>query len=153
MELKLKRKYLKDDYTIGHLYIDDKYFCDTVEDKVRDYNKDGDLLDTNEAKVYGKTAIPYGRYRIDMKTRSPKYSLRSAYLWCGGYLPRLVDVPHFEGILIHAGNTAADSAGCLLVGENKVKGGLVNSMATLKRLYAIMKATHDKGEDIWVEIV
>lgn len=153
MELKLKRKYLKDDYTIGHLYIDDKYFCDTVEDKVRDYNKDGDLLDANEEKVYGKTAIPYGRYQIDMKTRSPKYSLRSAYLWCGGYLPRLVDVPHFEGILIHAGNTAADSAGCLLVGENKVKGGLVNSMATLKRLYAIMKAAHCKGEDIWLEIV
>lgn len=153
MELTLKRKYLKDNYTIGCLSIDGVYECDTLEDKVRDYNKDGDLLDANEEKVYGKTAIPYGRYMIDMKTRSPKYSLRSAYLWCGGYLPRLVNVPHFEGVLIHAGNTAADSAGCLLVGENKVKGGLVNSMATLKRLYAIMKAAHCKGEDIWLEIV
>lgn len=152
MELKLKRKYLKDDYTIGHLYIDDKYFCDTVEDKVRDYNKDGDLLDANEEKVYGKTAIPYGRYRIDMKTRSPKYSLRSAYLWCGGYLPRLVDVPHFEGILIHAGNTAADSAGCLICGENRIKGGVVNSMATLRKLYAELKLADSKHEEIWITI-
>ena len=152
MELVLKRKYLKEDYTIGHLYIDDKYFCDIIEDRVRDFNKDGDLLDTNEEKVYGKTAIPYGRYRIDMKTRSPKYSLRSAYLWCGGYLPRLVDVPHFDGILIHAGNTASDSAGCLLCGENKIKGGVVNSMATLRKLYAELKLADSKKEEIWITI-
>lgn len=152
MELKLKRKYLKDDYTIGHLYIDDKYFCDTVEDKVRDYNKDGDLLDANEDKVYGKTAIPYGRYRIDMKTRSPKYSLRSAYLWCGGYLPRLVDVPHFEGILIHAGSNSSHTEGCLIVGENKIRGGVINSMITLRKLYAELKSAELRGEQIWITI-
>lgn len=152
MELKLIRKYLKEDYTIGHFYVDGKYFSDTIEDKVRDYNKDGDLNDAGETKVYGHTAIPYGRYKIDMKTRSPKYSLRSNYLWCGGYLPRLVDVPHFEGILIHAGNTAEDSSGCLLVGENKVKGRLINSMATLRRLYAELKLADAKGEEIWITI-
>ena len=152
MELKLKRKYLKEDYTIGHIYVNGRYFADTIEDKVRDCNKDGDLNDANEQKVYGKTAIPYGRYRIAMNVRSPKYSLRSAYLWCGGYLPRLLDVPNFEGILIHAGNTAADSAGCLLVGENKIKGGLVNSMATLRKLYAELKLADAKGEEIWITI-
>lgn len=152
MELILKRKYLKDDYTIGHLYVDGQWFCDTLEDKVRDLNKDGDLNDEGEGKVYGKTAIPYGKYEVTLDVMSPKYSVRSAYLWCGGYLPRLLDVPHFDGILIHAGNTANDSAGCLLVGENKVKGRLINSMATLKRLYPKLKSASDRGEEIWMTI-
>lgn len=116
---------------------------------MRDYNKDGDLLDANETKVYGNTAIPYGKYRVVLNVRSPKYSMRSAYAWCGGYLPRLLDVPHFDGILFHAGNTADESAGCLLVGENKAKGQLINSMATLRKLYAELKS---KNEDIWLTI-
>lgn len=152
MELKLYRIARREDYTIGKLYINDIYECDTLEDKVRDYNKDGDLNDPNEQKVYGKTAIPYGRYKITMKVMSPKYSQRSSYLWCGGYLPRLLDVPHFEGILIHGGNSAEDSCGCLLVGENKVKGCLINSMATLKRLYPKLKNASDRGEEIWITI-
>lgn len=152
MELKLYRIARREDYTIGKLYINDIYECDTLEDKVRDYNKDSDLNDPNEQKVYGKTAIPYGRYKITLKVMSPKYSQRSSYLWCGGYLPRLLDVPHFEGILIHGGNSASDSYGCVLVGENKVKGRLINSMATLKRLYPKLKKASDMGEEIWITI-
>jgi hypothetical protein len=152
MELKLKRIALLDTYTIGRLYVDNHYFSDTLEDKVRDYNKDGDLNDPNEQKVYGKTAIPYGLYEITMKVKSPKFSQRSAYNWCSGYLPRLLNVPYFDGILIHAGNTADDSAGCILVGENKVKGQVINSMATLKRLVPILKRASDSGEKIWISI-
>lgn len=152
MELKLYRIARREDYTIGKLYINDIYECDTLEDKVRDYNKDGDLNDQNEQKVYGKTAIPYGRYKVTLKVMSPKYSQRASYAWCGGYLPRLLDVPHFEGILIHGGNSAEDSCGCLLVGENKVKGRLINSMATLKRLYPKLKKASDMGEEIWITI-
>lgn len=152
MELKLKRIALRDTYTIGRLYVDNHYFSDTLEDKVRDYNKDGDLNDAGEGKVYGKTAIPYGRYEITMKVQSSKYSQRASYAWCNGYLPRLLNVPHFDGILIHAGNTADDSAGCLLVGENKVKGQVINSMATLKRLIPILKHASDSGEKIWITI-
>lgn len=152
MEIVVKRLYPKRDYTIGKLFVEGEYFCDTLEDKVRDLNKDGDLNDANEQKVYGKTAIPYGRYEVTLKFQSPKYSQRASYIWCGGYLPRLLNVPHFEGILIHGGNSAEDSCGCLLVGENKVKGRLVNSMATLKRLYAILKSTDAKGEQIWITI-
>lgn len=152
MEIVVKRKYKKSTHTIGHLYIDGSYFCDTLEDKVRDLNQDGDLLDEGEEKKYGETAIPFGRYKIAMDIISPKYCRRATYLWCGGYLPRLLDVPHFDGILIHAGNSAQDSAGCLLVGENKVKGRLVNSMLTLKRLYASLKYASSKGEDIWITI-
>ena len=152
MELTLQRTALRDTYTIGHLYINGEYFCDTLEDKVRDYNKDGDLNDPNEQKVYAETAIPYGRYRITMKVQSPKFSKRASYDWCQGLLPRLLNVPHFEGILIHAGNTAKDSGGCILVGENKVVGRVINSMATLHRLYDKLVQAENKCEEIWIEI-
>ena len=152
MELKLKRIALRDTYTIGKLYVNGNYMCDTCEDKVRDLNKDGDLLDVGEGKIPSKTAIPYGKYEVTLKVQSPKYSLRSVYNWCNGYLPRLINVPHFEGILIHAGNTADDSAGCILVGENKVKGQVINSMVTLKKLYPILKEALDKNEKIWIKI-
>ena len=152
MELTLKRVALENTYTIGKLYIDGTYFCDTIEDKVRDLIKDGDLNDLGECKISSLTAIPYGKYEVTLKVKSPKYSVRPSYNWCGGYLPRLINVPHFEGILIHAGNTADDSAGCILVGENKVKGQVINSMVTLKKLYPILKEASDKNEKIWIKI-
>lgn len=153
MKLQLKRIALRPTYTIGRLLIDGERFCDTLEDKVRDTNKDGDLLDEGEQKVYGQTAIPYGTYGVTLNVQSPKYSKRKAYDFCKGYLPRLLDVPHFEGILIHIGNKPEDSAGCILVGENKVVGGLINSTATFTRLYERLKAAADNGEDIDIEIV
>lgn len=152
MELLLKRIALQDTYTIGKLYVNGTYFCDTIEDKVRDLNKDGDLNDVGEGKIPSLTAIPYGKYEITLKIKSPKFSLKSSYSWCGGYLPRLVGVPHFEGILIHAGNTADSSAGCIIVGENKIKGQVINSMVTLKRLYSCLKEASDRNEKIWIKI-
>lgn len=98
MELILERRSLASDYTAGRLYIDGKYFCDTIEDKVRDLD--------NEGKVYGKTAIPYGTYRIAMDVVSPRFASHKQYRHIGGKLPRLLDVPHFDGILIHIGNYA-----------------------------------------------
>lgn len=152
MELLLKRIALRDTYTIGKLYINGNFCCDVVEDKVRDLNKDGDLNDVGEQKIVGETAIPYGRYEVTLKIKSPKFSKRAEYNWCNGYLPRLLNVKHFEGILIHAGNSADSSAGCLIVGENKIKGKVVNSMATLKKLYPILKEASDKRERIWISI-
>lgn len=143
MKLTLRRIALKDTYTIGKLYIDNHYFCDTLEDKVRDLNKDGDLDDVGEGKVAGQTAIPYGTYKVTMDVQSPKFSQRASYAWCKGYLPRLLNVPHFEGIMIHSGNDASHTAGCILVGENRVKGQVLNSMNTLKRLYDILKGADD----------
>ena len=153
MKLQLTRIALRPTYTIGRLLIDGERFCDTLEDKVRDTNKDGDLLDEGEQKVYGQTAIPYGTYGVTLNVQSPKYSKRKAYDFCKGYLPRLLDVHHFEGILIHIGNKPEDSAGCILVGENKVVGGLINSTATFTRLYGRLKAAADRGEKIEIEIV
>lgn len=143
MKLLLKRIALRDTYTIGKLYIDNHYFCDTLEDKVRDLNKDGDLNDVGESKVAGQTAIPYGTYKVTMDVQSPKFSQRASYAWCKGYLPRLLNVPHFDGVMIHSGNDATHTAGCILVGENRVKGQVLNSMNTLKRLYDILKGVDD----------
>lgn len=109
MKLTLKRIALKPDYTIGKLYIDGKYYCDTLEDPVRDLD--------NEPKVPGKTAIPAGAYSVRV-TFSPKF---------GRDLPLIENVPHFNGIRIHRGNTPADTAGCILVGENKAVGKVLNS--------------------------
>lgn len=142
MRLTLDRFFKGSNYTIGRLYVDGEYFCDTLEDTVRDLPE--------EDKIYSQTAIPAGTYKIVLNIKSPKYSQRKSYDWCGGYLPRLLNVPYFEGILIHAGNTAKDSAGCILVGENKEKGKVLNSMATLKRLYKRMKEREDEGITITI---
>ena len=87
MKLLLKRIALRDTYTIGKIYIDGEYFCDTLEDKVRDLNKNG-VFDGDEKKVYGETAIPYGTYKVIL-SYSPKFKR---------ILPELLDVPCFTGI-------------------------------------------------------
>ena len=152
MELTLKRIALKANYTIGHLYVDGKYFCDTLEDTVRDLNKNG-KFDNREKKIAGATAIPYGIYEVTLKVRSPRYSKIKKYVdFCGAYMPRLLKVSDFEGILVHPGNTEKDTDGCLLVGQNKVVGKLVNSFDTWKKLYLVLKGASDKGEKITITI-
>ena len=145
MNLELKRIFKGKDYTIGRLFINGKYFCDTLEDPVRQ-------LDSIKDKIYSKTAIPTGKYKVSMSIVSPKYSIRKSYNWCGGRLPRLLDVPFFEGILIHSGNTPDHTAGCILVGENKIKGQVINSMNTLKNLWVKLNVADEIGEEIWIDI-
>ena len=134
MELKLLRKYLKPSYTIGQLYIEDKYFCDTLEDTVRDL--------VTEKKVKGRTAIPAGRYRVVLNW-SPRF---------GKPLPLLLDVPHFEGIRIHAGNTAKDTEGCILVGENRERGKVLNSRATMDMLMQVLISANNRKEEMWITV-
>jgi len=141
MKLLLKRVCLPT-YTIGHLYIDDVYFCDTLEDPNRDLNKDG-VFDNGEVKIPENTAIPYGTYIVTI-TYSDKFKRD---------MPLLLNVPNFEGIRIHSGNTTEDTWGCILVGENKVKGKVINSKVTFDKLYPILKDAFDKGEEITIEIV
>lgn len=143
MEIKLRRIARRETYTIGRIYVDGKYVCDVVEDKDRGLSQSLPVSVNIAKKRKGMTAIPTGRYRVTLEVQSPKYSKFKSYEWCKGYLPRLINVPAFDGILIHAGNSAADSAGCLLVGENKVVGKVLNSMVTLKKLYAILKTAKD----------
>lgn len=142
MKMLLKRRFLGDNYTIGTLFINGERFCDTLEDKNRDVNRNG-KFDGKEKKVQGETCIPFGTYKVTLNL-SPRFKRP---------LPRLLDVPNFEGVLIHRGNTVKDTQGCILVGENKVKGKVINSTpyeVELVRRCADAIANH---QEITIEIV
>ena len=145
MKIKLKRIFKGDKYTIGHLYINNIYFCDTLEDKVRNLPK--------EPKVYGETAIPAGIYEIDMNTVSPKFKSRSWAKKWGGIVPRLKNVPYFEGVLIHPLNKPEETYGCIGVGDNQVVGGLVNSTIQFNRLMRRLVDANKRKEPITIEII
>jgi hypothetical protein len=140
MKLKLQRRFKGESYTIGSLYIDGEYFCDTLEDKDRGLRQDMSLPEILSVKVKGETAIPTGTYEVITKIVSPKYSGCGVYQFCAGKVPRLLNVKGYEGILIHIGNTADDTEGCILVGENKEKGRVINSTATFRHLYEHLNA-------------
>ena len=142
MELRLERLWPKAEYTVGRLYIDGELFCNTLEDKVADVNRNGEF-DGAERKVPGKTAIPYGTYKI-FYGWSPRF---------GRNLPRLLNVTAFEGILIHPGNTAEDSAGCILVGRNTEVGRLTQSRLYSDELNKRIDIAQRRGEPITIEIV
>ena len=147
MELVLKRIAKKDDYTIGRLYIrktvldeysageELEYVCDTLEPKWREYAK-------GARKIKGKSAIPEGRYPIVI-TFSPTFKK---------WLPLLVNVPMFSGVRIHAGNTVKDTQGCILVGENREVGKVLNSRKYVKIVKEKIVEAKDKGEAVWIEI-
>lgn len=133
MKLFLRRKFKADQYTIGDLLIDGVFFCNTLEDTVR--NLPAVCPDTPRGqnckckqKVYSRTAIPAGTYKITMQ-HSPRFKRT---------LPMLHDVPHFLGILIHSGNDENASSGCILVGFNRAKGKVLESRATSDKLNAIL---------------
>lgn len=140
MNILIDRKYKKDSYTIGNLYIDGVWFCNTMEDTDRGLTVSMDLNTIKSIKIPNNTAIPTGTYAVTLDVVSPKYSKRSFYKkLCNGKVPRLLDVKGFDGILIHCGNTHKDTSGCILVGINKVKGKVVESQDTFTRLYKILK--------------
>ena len=147
MELVLKRIAKKKGYTIGKLYIKEEvldeystgekltYLCDTLEPQWRDYAK-------GARKIKGKSAIPEGRYPVVI-TYSPKFKM---------WLPLLVNVPKFEGIRIHAGNSVKDTQGCILVGENRVVAVVLNSRKCVELVKQKIVEAKDKGEGVWIEI-
>lgn len=142
MELLLERKWCKPEYTIGRLYVNGKFYCNTLEDTVRDINKNG-TFDCGEFKISGHTAIPYGKYEV-IVNYSPKFKRE---------LPRLLNVKHFDGILIHRGNTHRDSSGCILVGENTKKGMVLNSTKYELELTKMLKEVQNRKEKITIKIV
>ena len=152
MKLLLRRIFKGPRYTIGKLFINGVYECDTLEDQDRGLTSQMSLEEIKAKKVYGVTAIPTGTYSINMNTVSPKFKDRSWAKFCGGKLPRLIDVKGYEGVLIHVGNKAEDTLGCILVGENKVKGQVINSTATFQELYSVMLKAKLLGEELSLTI-
>ena len=155
MEILIKRIAKKSTYTIGKLYIDNKYFCDTLEDKDRGLNSSMSESQIKGVKVYGETAIPMGTYKIDMNTISPKFSKYPFYQEvCKGKIPRLIGVKGFNGILIHVADGYKGASlvqGCIGIGKNKIKGGLLEGKETFKKLYSILSSCNN--DQIEIEII
>jgi hypothetical protein len=142
MELRLQRRFSGADYTIGSLYIDGAYFCDTLEDTDRGLTQTMSPEEIRRIKVTHETAIPTGVYKVVVNRSPAKRRM----------LPRLLNVPGFSGILIHRGNTKNDSSGCILAGENKVKGKVINSTPYEKRLVELLTKARERGEETELEI-
>jgi hypothetical protein len=142
MEIETLRIARRPDYTIGILSIDGSYFCDTLEDADRGLRQGMPLEVIMKLKVKGQTAIPTGRYEVAMSW-SPRFKRM---------LPLLLNVAGFEGIRIHAGNTVKDTEGCILPGENKVKGQVLNSRHYEFELIKKINGARGRAERVWVTI-
>jgi len=139
MEIKLERKNFTNVYTEGNLYVDGKWFCHVVEDTVR--AEPGQW--SADKKVYGKTAIPYGRYPVFV-TWSNRFKRQ---------LTGIFNVPDFEGIRIHNGSNAVSSAGCPIISyKNEGNGFLKNEKKAMNDLCKMVQAAQKKGK-IFIEIV
>lgn len=140
MELTLYRYDFKPKYAQGLLFLNGNFFCDTIEDEVRD------------AKILGETAIPYGRFKIELRKRgglNTKYKgrypdMHKGMLW-------LREVPNFKYIYIHTGNDPGDTEGCILIGNKSSPGVVSNSVSTYKRLYPILAEAID--DEVFITIV
>ena len=152
MKLKLVRKIKADTYTIGELYVNNNLFCNTLEDKDRGLSDNMSLEEIKNKKVYGQTAIPKGTYEITLDVVSHKFKDRTWAKFCEGKLPRLINVKGYEGVLIHVGNRAEDTLGCILVGQNATSGFLNNSTETFKKLYLLLQDSKNKGEKLTIKI-
>lgn len=157
MKLIVQRVYKKAKYTIGNLIIDGSKFCETLEDTDRGIFQNMPLSVIKDLKVYGETAIPTGHYKVTLDVVSPKFSKYPFYEdTCGGKLPRLLNVLGFDGVLIHVADGAKGAEllhGCIGIGDNKIKGGLINGKSTFKKLYAKLLEAKNRGEEITIQII
>ena len=152
MKLTIKRTIIRSSYTLGKLYIDGVYFCDTLEDKDRGLTQNMSVEQIKSIKVLGETAIPKGTYRVTLDVVSPKFSKYPFYMQtCGGKLPRLIDVKGYEGVLIHvADGPKRDSLvqGCIGIGNLSAEEYLMNGKKVFVELYNKLK-----GNNIELEII
>ena len=142
MELKVKRIARKDGYTIGRLFINNEYFCDTLEDTDRGLSSTMQVNEILAKKVKAQTAIPTGKYDVIL-TFSPRFKR---------VLPLLLNVPGYQYIRVHNGNRPDSTEGCLLVGENKAKGQVINSRATLEKLMSVLLDCEKRKEKVTILI-
>ena len=128
MNIVIDRKWKKDTYTIGNLYINGVLFSNTLEDKDRGLTSSMTLEEISKKKIYGQTAIPTGTYEVKM-TYSNRLHSRAYAKKYDGKLPELINVKGYEGVRIHPFNRAQETLGCLSVGKNNIKGAVTNATA------------------------
>ena len=133
MDLLLTRLQLDSDVTIGELQIDGEFECWTCEDTVREPG----------VKIHGQTAIPYGRYEVVI-SMSQRFGI---------YLPLLMNVPMFDGIRIHPGNTSADTDGCILPGAQRLGKSVGQSRTAFGKLFPKIRDAASRKEPVWIRIV
>jgi hypothetical protein len=153
MKLLLNRRYKGSKYTIGTLYVNNEWFSDTLEDPDRGLSDNMPELEISFKKVYGKTAIPTGTYKIDMDIVSLKFKNRSWAIPYSGKVPRLLNVKGFDGIIIHPLNTAEESLGCIGVGRNTQKGKILNSTLYFNKLMKLLLEAKNNNEEITITII
>ena len=142
MELYLKRDTFTDTSTTGVLSIDGQFECYILEDKCRDLHDHMDTTEIEGKKVYGKTAIPYGRYEVDF-TMSNRFKVM---------MPLLLNTKGFKGIRIHSGNTEVDSLGCLLCGKKRANDTITESKSATNLLYSKIQSAKMHKEKIFITI-
>lgn len=150
MEIKVDRKWKKEKYTIGRLYINGEFICNTIEDTDRGLTQSMSEEEIKSKKIYGQTAIPTGRYKILMNVVSPKFSQKEFYMnVCKGKVPRLEGIKGFSGVLIHSAATADNVEGCIGVGFNTEIGRLTSIKEAFEKVYSKLSSSK---EDIWITI-
>ena len=142
MEIVVKRKWTKYNYTIGQMYVNGSLYCHTLEDTDRGLLQSMELSVIKSIKVYGETAIPKGRYRVGV-TYWSKHKVN---------VPILYNVPGYTDILIHNGATRRDTLGCILVGENNQPGRLTNGKKYMVELTKMVNGCRQRGEEVWITI-
>lgn len=153
MNLRVDRRWKRDQYTIGIMYVNGTRFCETVEDADRGLDSSMDVLTILAKKQPGITAIPTGTYKVIL-TVSTKFKKKSWAAKYGGLVPELVGVRGYSGVRIHPANYATELEGCIAPGENKVKGGVVNSVNRyLELMQKYIFPAWTRKEDIIIEIV
>lgn len=154
LDILVDRRWKKSTYTIGRMYLDGEFFCNTLEDRDRGLTSEMSLIEINGKKVMHETAIPSGTYEVSLDYVSPKFSQYPYYMEvCGGRLPRLLDVKGFSGVLIHVGTNASHSSGCILVGNNTSIGQLSNGKKVFEELYKRLLDAKKEGKKIMLRIV
>lgn len=142
MLITIDRAWKRDGYTISRLYVNGELLCNALEDTDRGLRQDMTAEEIKKRKVYGATAIPSGSYEC-VYTYSNRFKKN---------LPLLKDVPGFDGIRIHSGNTAKDTEGCILPGRNTQKGMVTDSRVWTDKIVSLMKGAWDRKENVTVMI-
>jgi len=139
IKLKLIRDTFTDNTTIGKLYVNGEYFCETLEDKDRGLHQDLPTEENTRLKVYGETCIPYGKYQVIV---TPSVRLKRT-------LPLLVNVEGFQGIRIHKGNSKKDTLGCIILGTTRGVDAVYQSTVQEEKIVKLLK----DEKEIEIEIV
>lgn len=151
MKVNVVRRYNNSKYCIGDLYVDGVWISNTIEDTDRGLDNSMSVSDIKKKKVYAQTAIPTGTYDLTIDIISPKFYQKPYYKsFCNGYVPRVLNVKGFDGILIHKGVNQNSSAGCLIVGYNTIKGQVTNTQQAFEKLYKLFKQAKNKKEKMTI---